>query len=350
MLLGSTNHRMNVGAPSPPPSIPFFVAVKCLLTKMYCPKICCLYHCQDFTGKNHPDLWKISPRYCVKPRSVQVMDPGILLPLPLPLLPASLLPPSLLLSLSFSSFPSFLPFPPPFFPFPLLSLPVPLLPSSPLPPSSSPSPSRMQSSEMGLLCAVAMMGAPAVLNEKMVTSFETTTALRQLEKTLASGVCEVDEGRSGNEQVSVTCRTLFTGEKVWVADEGGLRNIDIGPTANIPLVSNSKYQYSTCFLQPSLDVFLRNVASPGSFVRKLEGSTPLSRCWWLHTRDCLFWMSMAWGGHFQSYRCSVPLSTDSSPTQLQWQTIRERPSYVHMLTGQSSLRISSEQSVCGWGM
>ena len=93
---------------------------------------------------------------------------------------------------------------------------------------------------MGLLCAMAMMGAPAVLNEKMVTSFETTTALRQLEKTLASGVCEVDEGRSGNEQVSVTCKTLFTGEKVWVADQAGLRNIDVGPTANIPMVSNSK--------------------------------------------------------------------------------------------------------------
>ena len=115
------------GGTFPPPSIPFFVAVKCLLTKMYCPKICCLYHCQDFTVKNHPDLWKISPRYCVKPQSVQVMDPGILLPLLLPLLPPSLLPPS--------SFPSPLPllsppsppFPPPFFPFPLLSLPSSLL-------------------------------------------------------------------------------------------------------------------------------------------------------------------------------------------------------------------------------
>ena len=78
------------------------------------------------------------------------------------------------------------------------------------------------------------------MNEKLVTSFETTTALRQLEKVLASGVCEVDEGRSGNEQVAVTCRTLFTGEKVWVADEAGLSNIDTGPTANIPLVSDPK--------------------------------------------------------------------------------------------------------------
>ena len=93
---------------------------------------------------------------------------------------------------------------------------------------------------MGLLCVVAGMGAPAVLNEKLVTSFETTIALSQLEKVLASGVCEVDEGRSGNEQVAVTCRTLFTGEKVWVADQAGLRNIDTGPTANIPLVSDPK--------------------------------------------------------------------------------------------------------------
>ena len=45
--------------------------------------------------------------------------------------------------------------------------------------------------------------------------------------------------------VSVTCKTLFTGEKVWVADEAGLRNIDVGSTANIPLMSDSKcVQYS----------------------------------------------------------------------------------------------------------
>ena len=73
----------------------------------------------------------------------------------------------------------------------------------------------------------------------------TTTALRQLEKTLASGVCEVDEGRSVSEQVAVTCRTLSTDEKVWVADKAGLSNIDTGPTANIPLMSDSKcVQYS----------------------------------------------------------------------------------------------------------
>ena len=38
----------------------------------------------------------------------------------------------------------------------------------------------------------------------------------------------------------MTCRTLSTGEKVWVADEADLKKIDIGPTANIPLVSDSK--------------------------------------------------------------------------------------------------------------
>ena len=94
------------------------------------------------------------------------------------------------------------------------------------------------------------MGAPTLVDEKLVTSIETMTALklvtsietmtalRQLEKALASGVCEVDEGKSGNEKVAVTCRTLSTGEKVWVADEADLKKIDIGPT--IPLVSDSK--------------------------------------------------------------------------------------------------------------
>ena len=43
----------------------------------------------------------------------------------------------------------------------------------------------------------------------------------------------------------MTCKTLFTGEKVWVADEAGLRNIDIGPMANnIPLMSDSNWNSS----------------------------------------------------------------------------------------------------------
>ena len=92
---------------------------------------------------------------------------------------------------------------------------------------------------MGLLCVVAGMGTPTVSGEKLVSSVATTTALRQLEKALASGICEVDEGKSGNEKVAVTCRTLSKGEKVWVANEADLKKIDIGPTANIPLVSDS---------------------------------------------------------------------------------------------------------------
>ena len=122
------------------------------------------------------------------------------------------------------------------FPFPSSHSPsFPSPPLLPLPPL--PFPSRMQSSKMDLLCAAALMGAPTALDDDSVNIPETVTALHQLEKTLTSEVCdhEVDEGRSGNEQVCVTCKTLFTGKKVWVADEGGLRNIDIGPTANIPI-------------------------------------------------------------------------------------------------------------------
>ena len=96
--------------------------------------------------------------------------------------------------------------------------------------------SRVKSPEMGLLCSLAMMGAPAVLSERL-TSFETITALHQLQRALASGVCEVDEGKKGNEHVAVTCRTLITGEDVWVADEADLKKIDIGPKADIPQVS-----------------------------------------------------------------------------------------------------------------
>ena len=89
---------------------------------------------------------------------------------------------------------------------------------------------------MGLLCSVAMMGAPAVINEKLSSS-ETTVSLHELQRTLASGVCEVDEGKKGNEHVAVTCRTLITKDKVWVADEADLKKIDIGQTADIPPVS-----------------------------------------------------------------------------------------------------------------
>ena len=93
---------------------------------------------------------------------------------------------------------------------------------------------------MGLLCVVAGMGTSTSKGEELESRGETTAALRQLEKALASGVCEVDEGKSGNERVAVTCRTLSTGEKVWVADNADLQKIDIGATANIPVVSDSK--------------------------------------------------------------------------------------------------------------
>ena len=89
---------------------------------------------------------------------------------------------------------------------------------------------------MDLLCPVAMMGAPAVQDEKL-SSLENITALHELQRTLASGVCEVDEGKKGNEHVTVTCRTLTTGDKVWVADKDDLKKIDIGQTADISPVS-----------------------------------------------------------------------------------------------------------------
>ena len=74
--------------------------------------------------------------------------------------------------------------------FPFL-LPLPLL---------LPFPSRMQSSKMDLLCAAALMGAPTALDDDSVNIPETVTALHQLEKALASEVCdhEIDEGRSGS--------------------------------------------------------------------------------------------------------------------------------------------------------
>ena len=87
------------------------------------------------------------------------------------------------------------------------------------------------------------MGAPTALDEKSVNIPETVTALHQLEKALTSEVCD-HEGRSGNELVYVTCKTLFMGKKVWVADEAGVRNIDVGPMANLPLMSDSNWNPS----------------------------------------------------------------------------------------------------------
>ena len=47
--------------------------------------------------------------------------------------------------------------------------------------------------------------------EKLVNGSESTTALGELRRVLASGVCEVDEGRQGNETVRVVRKDITIG-------------------------------------------------------------------------------------------------------------------------------------------
>ena len=100
------------------------------------------------------------------------------------------------------------------------------------------SPSRVDASKVGLVTCVAFMGAPAVLNEKLVSGTETLLALRTMQQVLASGVYaqEGGEGKNGNDRVAISCQTLTSGRQVWVANPEDLKKIDYNDK-DIPLVS-----------------------------------------------------------------------------------------------------------------
>ena len=130
---------------------------------------------------------------------------------------------------------------------------------------------------MGLFTAVAFMGAPVVLSEKLVSGTETVLSYQTLQKVLASDLYDKDKdnddncdtckqrcggkrdeadvgddggggtstcshdgddgapGKESSQQVSVTCKS-FEESSVWLADSQSLEKIDITDLSKIPLV------------------------------------------------------------------------------------------------------------------
>ena len=93
-----------------------------------------------------------------------------------------------------------------------------------------------------LFCAVGLIGAPGApdLNVEQILGMQATYALQAVQQDLASGVCDPGSGggMTGNDRVKVTKQILDDGTAVYVADPSDLKKIDIGPSAQIPAVSN----------------------------------------------------------------------------------------------------------------
>lgn len=99
-------------------------------------------------------------------------------------------------------------------------------------------PCRVDPAEMGLVCCVAFMGAPVILEEKLVGGEETLLALTRLRQVLASGLCQEGErGGEGGCNVRVTEKTCQYSEDISftmsLACEEDLKKVSLD---NLPLV------------------------------------------------------------------------------------------------------------------
>ncbi len=96
--------------------------------------------------------------------------------------------------------------------------------------------SRVDSSQMGSLCGIGFMGAPAVVLEKLIGGEETHLALTRLRQLLASGAT----GKTGDDRVRVSEKTCsyFDGSSfpTSMASEEDLKEIDLS-FVGLPLVS-----------------------------------------------------------------------------------------------------------------
>ena len=96
-----------------------------------------------------------------------------------------------------------------------------------------------------MFCAVGGMGAPGApdLSVEQLLGMQNTYAFQAVQQALASGVCDPASGggKTGNDLVKVTKKTLKDGTEVYVADPDDLKAIDIGPSAQIPAVSIHLY-------------------------------------------------------------------------------------------------------------
>ena len=100
---------------------------------------------------------------------------------------------------------------------------------------------RVDPAKMGSVCAVAFMGAPVILIEKLCNGEESLLALQRLRQVVASGVCEGEGGGkvSGGGVEVVEKAVNYPGDSapfpVWLAKDEDLQKIDINDP-NIPQV------------------------------------------------------------------------------------------------------------------
>ena len=90
---------------------------------------------------------------------------------------------------------------------------------------------RVDSSSMGMLCGIALMGAPIILIEKLCSGEETLLSLKRLRQVVASGVCEGESaGKVSNDKVHVEEKTYTYMDNsqfsVCLANEDDLEKID----------------------------------------------------------------------------------------------------------------------------
>ena len=83
------------------------------------------------------------------------------------------------------------------------------------------------------------MGAPAIINEKLVGGGESACVLEAMQRVVLSGVCgkEGKEGTKGNERLRVSKMDLGGGKQAWVANTEDLARIDVSDPSAISLVS-----------------------------------------------------------------------------------------------------------------
>lgn len=115
---------------------------------------------------------------------------------------------------------------------------------------------RVKNEECGLLVAVAFMGAPVIISEKLVNGNETTLCIETMQRILASGRCidqctintvynvglcteECGLGKIGENGVVLSKKCLENGNEAWFVDVSDLPQTSCGDT-NIPLVSFSE--------------------------------------------------------------------------------------------------------------
>ena len=103
---------------------------------------------------------------------------------------------------------------------------------------------RLKTSDVGLVTFAALMGAPAVGSEKMVSGNENKLVLETLQRLLVSGMYDTDSGvgwerggKRGNERVRVKERNVRVGKRVWIAEPADLQEVNISDPTEINKVS-----------------------------------------------------------------------------------------------------------------